>query len=216
MKQMAAVTMMTVFFLLFSSLSFVSFADETADNILQGAEVCSADQAAVEALGEKRGAMELFADIRNIEGIVSGMDGTVVDLNQTINDLGGKVEGNLLFIELSSDILFDFDKADIKSAAAETLRKVALIIKKKAEGPVSIIGYTDSKGSSEYNQKLSLRRAKATKKWLIEKGGAKAKYRVEGRGESDPVAENTRPDGSDNPEGRAKNRRVDVIVQVAE
>ncbi len=67
-----------------------------------------------------------------------------------------------------------------------------------------------------YNQDLSLRRAESTRRWLVEKGGSSAEYIVEGRGESEPVADNTKADGSDNPKGRAKNRRVDIIVQIEE
>ncbi len=217
-------------------------ADE--ESTLQEAEVTPADQALVRTLGPDRGATDLTAEIVNLQGIsvdiqgaatevsgaATGVNGTagnmnsavadlnsnVVDLNQTISDLGGRREGKMLLIELSTDVLFDFDKATIKPAAADALGKVALVINKKAKGPVSIVGHTDSKGTEAYNQELSLRRAEATRSWLTTRGGTTAEYRVEGRGESEPVAPNTRPDGSDNPEGRAKNRRVDIIVQVEE
>ncbi len=147
-----------------------------------------------------------------ISAEVSELKSSVQSVDAAISDLDGKIEGNKLYIQLSADVLFDFDKAVIKPAAAEALSKVALIIEEKAQGPVTIIGHTDSKGKEAYNQDLSLRRAGATKNWLA--GKAKATYQVEGKGESQPVAENTKPDGSDNPEGRAKNRRVDIIIQV--
>ncbi len=150
-----------------------------------------------------------------INAEVSELKSSVQDVNAAISDLDGKIEGNKLFIQLSADVLFDFDKATIKPAAADALKKVALIIKKKAQGPVTIVGHTDSKGTETYNQELSLRRAEATKAWLLDKGGARATYQVEGKGESQPVADNAKPDGSDNPEGRAKNRRVDIIILVA-
>ncbi len=193
-----------------------ALADEAAPEIPSEADITPADQALVEALGPSRGAIAVVADIREIKGLVAGVRSTVTDLNKAISDLGGKIEGNKLYIQLSADVLFDFDKATIKPAAANALRRVALVIKKKAKGPVTIIGHTDSKGKEAYNQELSLRRAESTKAWLLEKGGAKATYQVEGKGESQPVADNTKPDGSDNPEGRAKNRRVDIIVQVEE
>ncbi len=193
-----------------------TLADEAAPEIPLEADVTPADQALVEALGPSRGAIGVVADIREIKGLVAGVRSTVVDLNKAISDLGGKIEGNKLYIQLSADVLFDFDKATIKPAAANALSKVALIIKKKAKGPVTIIGHTDSKGTEAYNQELSLRRAESTKAWLLDKGGAQAAYQVEGKGESQPVADNTKPDGTDNPEGRAKNRRVDIIVQVEE
>ncbi len=152
-----------------------------------------------------------------ISSQVSGeVKSSVQDVNAAISDLNGNIEGSKLFIQLSADVLFDFDKAAIKPTAASTLKKVALIIRKKARGPVTIIGHTDSKGTKEYNQSLSLRRAESTRAWLLDKGGAQATYQVEGRGESEPIAANTRPDGTDNPDGRAKNRRVDILIQVKE
>ncbi len=149
-----------------------------------------------------------------INAEVSELKSSVQSVDAAISDLDGKIEGNKLYIQLSADVLFDFDKAVIKPAAADALKKVALIIQEKAQGLVTIIGHTDSKGTAVYNQDLSLRRAKATKDWLA--GKTTATYQVEGKGESQPVADNTKPDGSDNPEGRAKNRRVDIIIQVAE
>ncbi len=147
-----------------------------------------------------------------INAEVSELKSSVQSVDAAISDLDGKIEGNKLYIQLSADVLFDFDKAVIKPAAAKALSKVALIIEEKAQGPVTIIGHTDSKGKEAYNQDLSLRRAKATKNWLA--GKTAATYQVEGKGESQPVADNTKLDGSDNPEGRAKNRRVDIIIQV--
>ncbi|MBW1660432.1 MAG: OmpA family protein, partial [Deltaproteobacteria bacterium] len=76
-------------------------------------------------------------------------------------------------------------------------------------------GHTDSKGSEEYNLALSQRRADSVKVWLIEEGGLKGITIItKGYGESKPVAPNTKPDGSDNPEGRAKNRRVEIYVSL--
>ncbi len=218
---MKKTVLITMFCLLLTSVTATFADDQTA--IPSEAQATAADQALVKALGPNRGAVNLTSDIRTIKGLAAGISGggsnitsNVVDLNQTISDLGGRIEGKLLFLQLSADVLFDFDKATIKPAAADALGKVALVINKKAKGPVSIIGHTDSKGTEEYNQSLSLRRAEATREWLTNQGGTTAEYKVEGRGESEPVAENTRPDGSDNPEGRAKNRRVDIIVQVEE
>ncbi len=114
-----------------------------------------------------------------LHGEVTELRSNVQDINAAISDLGGTIDGNLLILKLSADVLFDFDKAEIKPAAEQSLQKVALIIAKKAKGPVRIIGHTDSRGSEEYNQDLSLRRAAATKRWLINQGGTNAKYQVE-------------------------------------
>ncbi len=83
----------------------------------------------------------------------------------------------------------------------------------KAKGVVAIHGHTDAKGANDYNQSLSVRRAEAVHLWLVEKGGAQANYEIMGHGETQPVAPNTNPDGTDNPDGRAQNRRVEISIQ---
>jgi outer membrane protein OmpA-like peptidoglycan-associated protein len=78
---------------------------------------------------------------------------------------------------------------------------------------VRIEGYTDGKGSDSYNQKLSLRRAESVKKWLETHGLAGIRFSAAGFGAKNPVAPNTKPDGSDDPEGRQKNRRVEIVIR---
>ena len=73
--------------------------------------------------------------------------------------------------------------------------------------------HTDGKGSPEYNQGLSERRAEAVAAWLAQHEGiARSRMKVQGYGETQPVAPNTKPDGSDNSAGRKKNRRVVIGV----
>jgi len=74
---------------------------------------------------------------------------------------------------------------------------------------VKIDGHTDSKGTEAYNQVLSENRAKAAKDYLVKLGVKKDRIITAGFGELKPIAPNENPDGSDNPEGRAKNRRVE-------
>jgi outer membrane protein OmpA-like peptidoglycan-associated protein len=82
---------------------------------------------------------------------------------------------------------------------------------------ILIEGHTDSKGTEGYNLALSEKRANAVKRWLVEKGGLDSKKIItRGYGESRPIAPNTNPDGSDCPEGRARNRRVEVYVSLRE
>jgi outer membrane protein OmpA-like peptidoglycan-associated protein len=117
-------------------------------------------------------------------------------------------------IELAADILFDFDKAELKPQAQQALKQVAQVIRDRAKSTVVIEGYTDAKGSDNYNQKLSERRAQAVHKWLIERDGLGAvKMTAMGYGKNKPVASNTKPDGSDDPEGRQKNRRVEIVIR---
>jgi outer membrane protein OmpA-like peptidoglycan-associated protein len=142
------------------------------------------------------------------------------DLVYTIKDMGGKVQdikvkesGTEIRIELAADVLFDFDKSDIRPSAQEALNQAGSVVRDKARGVVRIEGHTDSKGSDAYNQKLSERRANSVKEWLLNKEGLKGvKFEARGFGSKKPVAQNTKPDGPDDPEGRQKNRRVEIII----
>lgn len=117
-------------------------------------------------------------------------------------------------IELSGDILFDFDKWDIRPGAEVALKDVAGVIKKYPDSSILIEGYTDSKGSDSYNVLLSGKRAEAVRNWLVKREGIDGKEIItRGRGEAKPAAPNTNADGSDNPGGRRKNRRVEITVR---
>ena len=146
---------------------------------------------------------------------------TVTDVAGKPSDVAGKTQAlnvketaTEIRIELNADVLFDFDKATIKPEAASALHNVAEIINEKGKGrAVKIDGYTDSKGSDAYNQKLSERRADSVKAWLAQKEGlSQAKMTTAGFGAKNPVASNTKPDGSDDPDGRQKNRRVEIVL----
>ena len=174
--------------------------------------------------GPDQGGQSLLEDIREIEGLDTAVDGqglallaTVGGLNQAINDLGAKVGEMEISVALSADILFDFDKADIKPTAETELTKLGLIIREKRTGDVTIIGHTDAKGSDNYNMGLSDRRADSVKNWLVKYAQINAEViTTEGLGETQPIAPNVKADGSDNIDGRTKNRRVDVIIQTKE
>lgn len=138
----------------------------------------------------------------------------VENLKGATQDLQVKETETEIKIELSGDILFDFDKWNIRPAAEPVLTQVAEVIKQYPNAAVLIEGYTDSKGSDSYNLKLSQNRAASVKDWLVKKGGVgNKKITTKGLGEADPVAPNENEDGNDNPEGRQKNRRVEITVK---
>ena len=142
-----------------------------------------------------------------------GLKANVQDLAKAMTDLGADVRKTEIRVELPGDVLFDFDKTNLKPAAEETLKKLATIIRSKSKGSVLINGYTDSKGSDPYNQRLSEGRATSVKQWLTTQGGVPATgLQTRGFGKANPVAPNTGANGADNPDGRAKNRRVEVII----
>lgn len=128
-------------------------------------------------------------------------------------DLQIKEDKAGVYIGFLADVLFDFDKADIRPEAQGALKQAARMIAEKAKGVVRIEGHTDSKGSDVYNQELSKQRAEAVRNWLVQKEGLnQVEFVTEGFGSTRPVVPNTKPDGSDDPDGRQKNRRVEIIM----
>lgn len=137
-----------------------------------------------------------------------------LDLQKAQQDFQAQQSGRSLSMNLSGDLLFDFDKTALKPEAEVALKKVAVVLSQFPESQVMVEGYTDAKGGSSVNIQLSRERAQAVKDWLVKNGGvAAANISTKGLGEQYPVAPNTKADGTDNPLGRALNRRVSIIVQ---
>jgi outer membrane protein OmpA-like peptidoglycan-associated protein len=116
---------------------------------------------------------------------------------------------------VGADALFEFDKATLTPDAEETLTAlVPLLVKAGIHHPATIEGHTDGKGSDAYNQILSVKRARTVKEWLVARGVVAATTPIQGWGKQRPVAPNAKPDGSDDPAGRQKNRRVEVVLDL--
>jgi OOP family OmpA-OmpF porin len=114
---------------------------------------------------------------------------------------------------LTIHVNFDFDRSDIRQADVAELKKAIDFVKKYPGTKVKLEGHTDSKGTGEYNQKLSETRAEEVKQYLIRKGAVDSTMiSATGYGESRPIAPNETADGKDNPNGRAENRRVEVLI----
>jgi len=110
-------------------------------------------------------------------------------------------------ISLSSDTFFDFDKSDLRPATLATLNEMGAKLKAaQVVGPITIVGHACSIGTTEYNQKLSERRARAVRDFLVRQGFDPSELKAEGRGELDPKYPN------DTEASRRKNRRVDLEV----
>jgi OOP family OmpA-OmpF porin len=109
-------------------------------------------------------------------------------------------------VTFAADAFFDFNKSNLKPEAQAKLADLVDKTKGIALEVIIAVGHTDSVGDDAYNQKLSIARAEAVKKFLTEKGVEKNRVYTEGKGEKSPVADNKTS------EGRAKNRRVEVEV----
>lgn len=143
----------------------------------------------------------------------------VIDIVFKVESFGGQVVDlqvketeTEVRIELAADVLFEFDKATLLPKAEDTLKKAAEFIRQRAAGVVRIEGHTDAKGDDAYNQRLSERRAESVRQWFARNGLADLRFSSRGLGETRPVAPNTKPDGADDPEGRQKNRRVEIVI----
>jgi outer membrane protein OmpA-like peptidoglycan-associated protein len=139
--------------------------------------------------------------------------GRTIGLEKALADLHADVTPQQVKVNLAADVLFDFDKADLKSEAEPQLADVATVIKSYPGAAVNIEGHSDGKGADAYNQTLSEKRAASIAQWLVAKGGASAaQLHTRGWGKTKPIAPNTKPNGGDDPEGRAKNRRVEITI----
>ncbi len=110
--------------------------------------------------------------------------------------------------------LFDYNKSTIKETSKAELDKVLEILYKiKPENKIEISGYTDSIGEKQYNIALSKQRAESIAAYFVSKKIDRNKIIVIGYGDAKPIAPNKNPDGTDNPEGRAKNRRTEIVIK---
>jgi outer membrane protein OmpA-like peptidoglycan-associated protein len=115
--------------------------------------------------------------------------------------------GNSTAYNVCSDVLFDFDKAEIRADAETVLRQVARSLKQRFAGRnIEVDGHTDAQGSDAYNDRLSVRRAEAVKQWLADHGITAGRIATHGYGETEPVASNA------GEAGRQRNRRVVIGV----
>jgi outer membrane protein OmpA-like peptidoglycan-associated protein len=121
-----------------------------------------------------------------------------------------KIEINKIFV--LENIYYDFNKYDINPAAARELDKLAQILIDNPEIKIELSSHTDSVDTEEYNMWLSQKRAESAVNYLVRKGISPDRMIAKGYGESRPIARNTNPDGTDNPEGRAKNRRTEFKI----
>lgn len=140
--------------------------------------------------------------------------GKALALESALKELRAEVTPTEITIDLAADVLFDFDKATLKKEAEPSLRHLATVLEANPTATVAIDGHTDAKGADAYNQTLSEQRAASVKQWLLANARISgANITTRGWGKTKPIAPNTKPDGSDSPEGRAKNRRVQVVVR---
>lgn len=146
-------------------------------------------------------------------GLVGGAIGNRLDaqeraLRGSIGNSGALITntGSELIVTLPESITFETDSTYVRPSIQSTLTKLADNLNQYPDTTVDVIGHTDNVGTESYNQDLSSRRAAAVSGILIRSGVSSRRIRAYGRGERDPIATNLTP------EGRAQNRRVELVI----
>jgi outer membrane protein OmpA-like peptidoglycan-associated protein len=133
----------------------------------------------------------------DLKGLSLAVAGKADTLNAALKDLGARTTDMEIQIELSSDVLFDFDKSDLRPVAVPSLQKVVTVRQSYPAYVCTIGGHTDGKGEKGDNQKPSEGRATSV-------NGASHRMNAQDFGDTKPVAPNKKPDGSDDPTGARK------------
>lgn len=148
------------------------------------------------AISKKDGGAVVGAGLGGLFGYLIGTDIAVKE----------QADGSVM-LDIPGAALFDVNKTDIKPSFAQTLSRIAGTLKENPGTVVCVIGYTDSTGSFEYNQNLSLRRAQSVTSFLANQGVTGSRLTPAGLGPRFPVASN------DSEAGRSQNRRVELYVR---
>jgi OOP family OmpA-OmpF porin len=151
----------------------------------------------------------------DVEGSVRLLEPVVRTLEPVVRELQiEEREGERTTVAISTDVLFDFDSAELTSGANDVVSGLADRIA-ATDSDVQVVGHTDGIGSRSYNQRLSERRAEAVARVLRRQIDDGRDITTEGRNFSEPIAPET-IDGEDNPRGRARNRRVEISFEEPE
>ena len=152
------------------------------------------------------------ATVGGVAGAVIGrqMDKQAEEMKKNIPDAQVIRVGEGIVVEFNNKILFGFDQSDLSTDAKTSLNKLVAILQKYPDTNIEVQGHTDSKGSINYNQALSERRASTVSYYLSGKGILTPRLTINGFGETMPKYSNTTSDGQD------QNRRVEFLVSANE
>ena len=182
--------------------------DRTGTGALIGA---AAGAVAGGLIGDSKKAAIIGAGVGALGGAVVGsyMDKQEKALRENLEGTGVEVEreGDNIKLNMPSSITFDTNRSDIKPAFYPILNQISQTLNDYESTVVYIAGHTDSTGSAEYNQQLSMSRANSVSYYMVQQGVIQERMVSTGYGESLPVADNSTP------EGRQANRRVEITLQ---
>src|SRR5438445_10165053 len=206
-----------VFATLFAASCASSNPDDQNQKAKRGAGVGAAAGAVVGAIiGNQSGNPRTGAAVGAAIGAAAGgaighrMDQQQKELQQIPGVEVTRPAENEIAVQLTNDILYDFNSAVLRTESQQTLRDLAANFQRYPDETVSVEGHTDNVGSPEYNQGLSERRAYSVRDYLASHGVAPSRISAIGYGEARPKASN------DTPEGRQLNRRVEIHIRATQ
>lgn len=163
-------------------------------------------------IGKKAGNTAVGALIGGAIGGTAGafigrkMDRQAAEIKETVPGAEVTRAGEGLIVKFPDGILFDFNKTEVKAAGKNNVDKLATSMENNPDTDILIVGHTDNVGADAYNMDLSQRRAQSVKSLIIADGVSGSRLKTEGRGETEPIGDNTTA------AGRAQNRRVEIVI----
>jgi outer membrane protein OmpA-like peptidoglycan-associated protein len=186
---------------------------KTTSKTTKGAVIGAAAGGTIGALiGKKAGNTAVGAIIGGAIGGTAGayigrnMDIQAAEIEKTVPGATVIPAGEGIIVKFDSGILFGFDQSALTVNAKENIDNLAASLNKYPNTDIMIIGHTDAKGTDAYNLKLSEERAAAVRAYALSKGVDMNRLKTVGKGESEPIASN------DTEDGRAQNRRVEIVI----
>ncbi len=194
-----------------SAMLFQSCA--TATKTQKGSVIGAAAGGTIGAIiGKKAGNTAVGAILGGAIGGTAGaiigrkMDRQAEEIKKSVPNAEVIREGEGIIVKFDSGILFDVNKYALKTEARTNIENLATSLKNNPETTVLVVGHTDSSGSDEYNRRLSEQRAESVKSYALLQGISSSRLTTEGRGESEPIADNSTE------AGKAQNRRVEIVI----
>ena len=196
-----------------SAAAFMGAGCSSMNKTQKGAVIGAGAGGAIGAvIGKSAGNTALGAIIGGAVGGTAGaligkrMDKQAAEIKQSVPGATVIRDGEGILVKFDSGILFDTDKSNLKSAAQTNLQNLATSLKNNPQTNILIVGHTDDTGSDSHNMDLSVRRAESVKSFLTMNSVGSSRLTTSGKGESEPIADNTTVDG------RTQNRRVEIVI----
>ncbi len=206
MKRILTVSVVMVFLL--ATVNCASWNKKTRGAVIGGAGGAVVGGVIGRAAGNTILGAIIGAAVGGVAGAIIGnyMDKQAAEMQRDLEGAEIQRIGEGIKITFDSGILFDIDKSGLRAVSETNLAKLAKILNKYPDTNILIEGHTDDTGTDNYNMALSNDRAKSVSSYLATVEVKSARFSIAGYGETQPIVTN------DTPEGRQKNRRVDIAV----